>query len=106
MGGNAEVSYGNASGCGPGVFIVLDADALASAIDLWLYSQDVIVRGPRTVRIDGRLCSNGRATVYVDPSGFVIKDGIKFNGDAWKLEQITQNIFDEGSSDGNEGNGV
>jgi hypothetical protein len=59
-----------------GVFIHLDGCEVAMAIDSWLVAIGVHVRGPRTVRVNSELCKNGR--VYVDPSGFVIYDGEKY----------------------------
>ena len=64
---------------GPGVSISLDGDELASAVDLYLYSQGVMVRGPRTISYDGELLKN-KLHVYVDPSGFVIHEGVKLDG--------------------------
>jgi hypothetical protein len=34
--------------------------------------------GSRTIRVNGEMCQEG--SIYVDPSGFVIHDGVKFNG--------------------------
>lgn len=66
-----EIKYGKGSTkYGPGVDIVLTGDELARAIDLYIYSQNVIVNGPRTVYVNGDLCE--RARVYVDPSGDVL----------------------------------
>lgn len=56
-----------------GVMIKLTGDEVAHAIDVYLVAMDVCVRGPRTVRVNGKLCQKGR--VYVDPSGFVIHKG-------------------------------
>jgi hypothetical protein len=69
---------GGKSSYGPGVEIDLSGDEIAAAIDLWLYSQGVIVNGPRTIRVNGELCGDG--WVYVDPSGSVISSGKRFNG--------------------------
>lgn len=63
---------------GKGVDINLDGNELATAIHLWLYSQGVYISGPSTVSIGGERCRE--ANVYVDPSGFVIHDGIKIDG--------------------------
>ena len=74
-----QVDYGNgATQFGPGVNIELSGDEVATAIDAWLVAQGVRVSGPRTVTVNGNLCANGH--VYVDPSGFVIANGIKFVG--------------------------
>ena len=64
---------------GPGVEIKLDGNEIATAIDAYLVSHGICVSGPRTITINRELCKNG--LVYVDPSGFVIEDGVKFNGD-------------------------
>jgi len=66
---------GGTSEYGPGVLITLNSNERALAVDLWLYSQGIIVQGPRTVRF-----YEDTATVYVDPSGFVIEGGIKIDG--------------------------
>jgi hypothetical protein len=55
---------------GPGVQINITADEAAHAIDVWLHAQGYIVRGPRTITMDGKLLKD--ASIYVDPSGFVI----------------------------------
>jgi hypothetical protein len=76
--GNGKTKYG------PGVDIGLDGNEVALAIDAYLVSHGVHVRGPRTITVNGELIEAGR--VYVDPSGFVIADGKKFSGDG-KPEQ-------------------
>lgn len=63
---------------GPGVSIELTGDEVATAISAWLVAHGVHVNGPRTVTVNGELCTSGR--VYVDPSGFVIADGVKISG--------------------------
>lgn len=63
---------------GPGVSIELTNNEVATAIDAWLVAHGVHVSGPRTITVNGELCSAGR--VYVDPSGFVIVDGEKLLG--------------------------
>jgi hypothetical protein len=63
---------------GPGVSIILTGDEVATAIDAYLVAHDVHVEGPRTVTVNGDLCDRGH--VYVDPSGFVIRDGEKISG--------------------------
>jgi hypothetical protein len=62
---------------GPGVNIELTGDEVATAIDAFLVAHGVHVSGPRTVRVNGELCTSGH--VYVDPSGFVKISG---RGDA------------------------
>lgn len=76
-----DVKYGNGkTEYGPGVLITLSGEEMAKAVMLWLHSQDVIVRGPATIRYDGEFLQDNLATVYVDPSGFVIADDQKFSG--------------------------
>lgn len=70
--GAAETSYG------PGVSIELTGDEVATAIDAWLVAHGVHVSGPRTVTVNGALCDVGN--IYVDPSGFVVADGVRFSG--------------------------
>lgn len=63
---------------GGGVEIHLSGAEVATAIDAYLVAQGVIVRGPRTIQVNGELCETGR--VFVDPSGFVVFDGKRFSG--------------------------
>lgn len=63
---------------GPGIDINLTGDDIALAISAFLVSQGVHVDGPRTITVNGELCKIGR--VYVDPSGFVVFNGIKLDG--------------------------
>lgn len=63
---------------GLGVEITLNGNEVATAIDAFLVAHGVHVNGPRTITVNGELCSSGR--VYVDPSGFVIMNGDKFSG--------------------------
>lgn len=70
--GNGKTKYG------PVVSIKLTGDEVATAIYAYLVAYGVHVDGPRTVLVNGELCSSGE--VYVDPSGFVIAQGDKFSG--------------------------
>ncbi len=63
---------------GPGVLITLNGDEVVMAIDHWLHAQGFYVNGPRTVRVGGVLGQKG--SVYVDPSGHVMYDGQRHNG--------------------------
>ncbi len=63
---------------GPGVSIELTGDEVATAIDAYLVAHNVHVSGPRTITVNGNLCEEGE--VYVDPSGFAIAAGKKFDG--------------------------
>lgn len=74
---NVRLGYGT-SEHGPGVMIELTGDEVALAIDAYLVAHGIVVSGPRTVRVNGSLCKWGR--VFVDPSGFVIADGEKYEG--------------------------
>ena len=65
---------------GPGVQINLTGDEVAHAIDIYLLSQDIIVRGPRTIRYDGELLEDNCCEVYVDPSGSAMQNGVRFTG--------------------------
>lgn len=64
---------------GPGVQINLTGNELAHAIDIYLVSQNIIVRGPRTIRYQEELLEDD-CQVYVDPSGFVMYGGKRFEG--------------------------
>jgi len=63
---------------GTGVSIELTGDEVATAIDAYLVAHKVYVSGPRTIFVNKELCTSGG--VYIDPCGFVIKDGKRFNG--------------------------
>jgi len=63
---------------GAGVDVILTGDEVARAINDYLAKSGVIVTGQRTITVNGELCGHGR--VYVDPSGYVIADGILANG--------------------------
>lgn len=74
-----KVSYGKGSTeYGPGVSIELTGSDVATAIDAYLVAKGIHVSGPRTIRVNDELCEFG--SVYVDPSGFVIKKGRKYSG--------------------------
>ena len=83
-----DVSFGSGTTkYGPGISIELGGDEVATAIDSYLVAHNIYVDGARTITVNGELCEIGR--VYVDPSGFVIHDGVKLSGrgdDSW-LEQ-------------------
>lgn len=81
-----KVKYGNGkTEYGPGVDIELTGEEVAIAIDGYLVAHKVYIRGPRTIRVNGKLCDNG--SIYVDPSGHVIYLGIKISGrgEKWLL---------------------
>lgn len=63
---------------GPGVEISLTGDEVAIAIDAFLAAHRIHVSGPRTITVNGVFCEAG--SVYVDPSGFVISRGKKYDG--------------------------
>jgi hypothetical protein len=63
---------------GPGVQIDLTGDEVAIAIEAYLLAHSVRISGPRTIRVNGKLCSTGK--IYVDPSGFVIHHGKRIDG--------------------------
>lgn len=75
------------AGCtryGPGISIRLSGDEVAMAIAAYLVAHGIHVKGPRTIRVNGELCENGN--VYVDPSGFVVSEGIRYNGSTGEQE--------------------
>ena len=63
---------------GPGVEIKLSGDEVAIAISAYLVSHGIHVSGPRTITVNGSLCTIGE--VYVDPSGRVIYNGKSISG--------------------------
>jgi hypothetical protein len=70
--GNGETEFG------PGVEITLTGCEVATAIAAFLVAHGIHVSGPRTINVNGGLCVAG--SVYVDPSGFVISSGKKYDG--------------------------
>ena len=74
-----KVRYGKGTTkYGPGVSVELSGCDVAVAIDAYLVAKGIHVSGPRTIRVNGELCECG--SIYVDPSGFVIKKGQKYSG--------------------------
>lgn len=74
-----RVEYGKGTTeFGPGVSIELTGDEVAIAIDAYLVSHGVHIRGSRTITVNGELCEEGH--VYVDPSGFVVDNGRHLSG--------------------------
>ncbi len=74
-----EINYGKGTTeYGPGVEINLSGSEVATAVLAYLVSHGVYISGPRTININGELIECG--SIYVDPSGFVIRDGEIFNG--------------------------
>lgn len=74
-----EIKYGDGkTQYGPGVSIELTGNEVATAIAAWLVAHGVHYSGARTITVNGELCKTGN--IYVDPSGFVIADGEKFDG--------------------------
>lgn len=70
--GNGKTEYG------PGVEIILTGSEVATAIDAYLVAHGIYVSGPRTITVNDKLCDSGM--VYVDPSGAVVTDGIRYTG--------------------------
>jgi len=74
-----KVAIGNGkTEFGPGVQIDLTGEEVAVAIKTYLIAHDVNLFGARTITVNGELCKDGR--VYVDPSGFAMHDGKRYNG--------------------------
>lgn len=65
---------------GPGVQITLTGNELATAIDAYLVAHGIVVRGPRTISINGEICRDCNSFIYIDPSGFVVSEGVRYNG--------------------------
>lgn len=63
---------------GKGISIQLSGSEVATAISAYLVAHGIHVEGARTIRVNGELCANGE--IYVDPSGYVIKNGEKYLG--------------------------
>ncbi|NTF18214.1 hypothetical protein G6L37_07325 [Agrobacterium rubi] len=74
-----KVSYGSGeTEFGPGVCIALTGDEVATAIDAWLVARGVQVGGSRTITVNGKSCEAGE--VFVEPSGYVVADGLRLSG--------------------------
>lgn len=71
--GKSETGYTS------GTVIEMTGDEVATAIDAWLVAHQVIVNGPRTIRVNGSLIKHGE--IYVDPSGRVLVTGNEVVGD-------------------------
>lgn len=69
-----EISFGEGkTEYGPGVQINLTGNEVT-----YLTAHNVHIFGPATITVNGELCKIG--SVYVDPSGRVVSDGIGWNG--------------------------
>lgn len=74
-----EIDYGKGTTeYGTGVDIKLTGSEVAMAIETYLIAHNVRYTGPRTITVNDELCRE--ANVYVDPSGSVIADGIRYSG--------------------------
>lgn len=74
-----KVKYGKGkTEYGPGVDIKLTGTEVAMAIYTYLTAHDVHIIGAATIRVNGKMIKKGG--IYVDPSGSVVKNGKKFNG--------------------------
>lgn len=74
-----KIKYGKGkTKYGPGVQIDLTGNEVAIAIDAYLVAHDVNVSGARTITVNGELIKKGG--IYVDPSGFVVTDGVEISG--------------------------
>lgn len=74
-----NVKYGKGkTEYGPGVSIDLSGGEVALAISAYLVAHGVHVHGPCTITVNEELCGKGH--IYVDPTGFVIVDGEKYDG--------------------------
>lgn len=74
-----RINYGQGpTKFGPGVNVDLTADEAATAIDAYLVAHKIYQFGARTVRVNGELIHS--ANVYIDPSGYVINEGVKISG--------------------------
>ena len=84
-----EVKYGHGKSIyGTGVDINLSGEDIAMAIDAYLVAHGIYVHGPRTIRVNGELCQYGK--VYVDPTGSVVHDGVRYHGDNGKVVTYEQ----------------
>ena len=77
-----EIKYGKGkTQYGMGVEINISSTELFHAINAYLSAHDIHINGASTITIMGEvLCDIGDTKIYVDPSGFVISKGEKFDG--------------------------
>jgi hypothetical protein len=74
-----NIEYGNGkTEFGPGVEISLTGDEVALAIRAFLVARNIFIVGPSTTSVNGELIEDG--SIYVDPSGKAIADGVEFSG--------------------------
>lgn len=74
-----KVKYGKGTtGYGPGVDIKLTGSEIAMAIYTYLTAHDVHISGAATILVNGKTIKKG--SIYVDPSGGVVKKGVEFKG--------------------------
>lgn len=69
---------------GPGVEITLTGDEIATAIHAYLVAHSIYTQGPRTITVNGDLCKSG--SVYIDPLGVVIAEGVVWKGNGNKVK--------------------
>lgn len=69
---------------GKGINIKLTGSEIATAIYTYLTAHDVHIQGAATIRINDELIAKG--SVYIDPSGYVVSNGKKYNGRTGKKE--------------------
>lgn len=78
-----EIQFGKGkTEYGTGVQIDLTGSEVAMAIYAYLMAHDVIINGAATITVNGELIENG--SMYVDPSGKVIADGVGWDGKGFK----------------------
>jgi len=70
--GKGQLEYG------PGVEIKLTGVEVVRAIEAYLVAHSIYIDGPRTFTVNDKLINKAR--VYVDPTGFVVRDGEKLSG--------------------------
>ncbi len=78
-----KINYGiGTTHYGPGISIDLTGDEVVTAIEQYLKSMNVVIDGPRTIKVNNESCKKGQ--VYVDPSGSVTFGTQIFNGSGIK----------------------
>lgn len=74
-----EIKHANSTSIyGPGVEINLTSSELVTAIESYLTAHNVYIHGARTTYVNESMCESAR--VYIDPSGFVMKNGVRYSG--------------------------
>lgn len=81
-----DIEYGKGeTRFGTGVQITMSRNEVAVAIDAYLTAHGANISGPRTVILNNKLIEDCK--IYVDPSGVVIANGVRYLGSGISLRK-------------------